>query len=370
MRLVTAATLGVVLLASGASTAAEGSKGADDSGKGGPGPGGASSSPGAAIAGPTGIETGIEPLSLDETRALTTAYKPWEVGTSFTIHRLIVQGDTSGGSPTPSAQPNGGSGGAKQCNTYEVYVRYDLTKNDRVGVSAYAFEYFVADQGEYGVRFDDMAFTYTHIFKLPKKYRIQTGLLVTAPTSFASQLEGLITAIQPKVDLDKRFGAISVNVHLADTVFIQRYESFAGSGGGDPTSLDTLAIGVGAELHMPFHEPLSVGIDIVDGYSWANNIQSGVGPGHSSGNSTKDAAGGGVSDAEFPTQPIQQTYGWDAFMSYAIPDLFGFRSNLTFSYNFGDGAVGYTSLLQDGIGHVFLGYRHNSVLELSMGLRY
>ncbi len=368
MRFVTIALLSACLFAAGSAAAAEGPKGAGDTGKGGPGPSAGGQAGGGEVSTGTGAESG-ERYNPDVSNALTTEYKPWEVGAIFTTHRLLVQGDLAGGYPDPVGEPGAGSANVKQVNDYEVYARYDITKNDRVGVKAYVFEYFLADQGETGVRFDDMVFTYTHIFHLPQKFRLQTSLWVTAPTSYTSQLEGLITSIRPILEVDRRFGPVSVDLRTYDTVYIEKYDSYAGSGGFAPTNLNTLAAALDVEFHMPFHEPLSVGLGAFTGWLWYNNIQSGMGGGTLSGNTTKDQ-NGVVSDQQYPSEPIQQEYGWEGYVRYLLPDLVGFKSDLTFAYSFGDPTVGYSSLLQDGVGHVFLGFRHNSELYLSLAIRY
>jgi hypothetical protein len=377
---VTVPVLLAALLGAGAASAAEGPKGPGDTGKGGGGPGSTGNASGGEASGGTGVESGGLRDNPDVANGITTAYKPWEVGVVFTTHRLIEPGDQYAGSPDFSASnlnadPSalGSNGVENAVNDYQIYMRYDITKNDRVGVKAFLYEYFLADQGENGVRFDDMLLSYTHTFKLPAKFRLQTGLGVTLPTSYASQLEGLITSIGPRVDIDRRFGPMSLSFGVHDTAYIEKYDSFAGSGGYAPTSLDTLSFVAEAEFHMPFHEPLSVGLDAFVGYLWFNNIQSGLtctdGVCSGSGNSTKNS-GGIVSDGEFPNEPIQQEYGWEAYVRYLLPDLFGFKSDLTFAYSFGDPTIGYSSLLQDGVGHLFLGYAHNSELYLSMAVRY
>jgi hypothetical protein len=393
MRFSTVAMVLSALLTAGVANAAEGPKGAGDTGKGGGGPGGGAGSGNVESSG-AGESAGTRSDNPDYTEGLTTAYKPWEVGVVFTTHRLIDQGDQQIGMPDPTGNgqlgdpapvnPGSGNGINKQVNDYELYVRYDLTKNDRVGVRAYVFEYFLADQGESGVRFDDMVLSYQHTFQLPKRFRLQAGAWAILPTSFTSQLEGLVVGLRPTLSVDRRFGPVSVTLRTYDTAFIERYDSYAGSGGYAPTELNSLAFTSDIEMHMPFHEPLSVGVGAFVGYTWYNNIQSGIGgnsptcpsgssgtanPACTSGNSTKDN-NGLVRDGTFPTQPIQETYGWEAYVRYLLPDLFGFKSDLTAAYSFGDPTVGYSSLLQDGVGHVYLGYYHNSEVYLSMAVRY
>jgi hypothetical protein len=366
MRLTTLAIVTATLFVAASAGAAEGGKGAGDTGKGGAGPASAGGGPSGETGSSSGIDNG-DRIDPDRANGLGSAYKPWEVGAIFTTHRLIYQGDLAAGQADPTSEPGAGSAINKQVNDYEFYGRYDITKHDRVGVRAYVFEYFLADQGETGVRFDDMVFTYAHTFDLPKKFRLQTSLWVTAPTSYTSQLEGLITTFRPILNVDRRFGPVSIDAKVYDTIYVERYSSYAGSGGLAPTNLNTVAMALDVEFHMPFHEPLSLGVGAFNAYNWYYNINSGVGPGQTSGNSTKDSAGGVVDSG---SQPIQQTYGWEAYLRYLMPDLVGFKSDLTLAYSFGDPTVGYSSVLQDGVGHVFLGYRHNSEVYLSLGVRY
>jgi hypothetical protein len=365
-----------MLLSAGAASAAEGPKGAGDTGKGGsPGTSGGGASGGNESSGGTGVTAGEGLANPDVANGLQTSYKPWEVGAVFTTHRLITQGDLAGGyvDAVLGTDPTTGSAIYKQVNDYEVFARYDLTKHDRVGVRAYVYEYFLADQGENGVRFDDMIFTYAHFFDLPKKFRLQAGLWVDAPTSYTSQLEGLVTFFRPNVSVDRRFGPVSINLRTYDTIFIQRYDSFAGSGGFAPTELNVFAQALDVEFHMPFHEPLSIGVGAFNEYTWYHNIGSGVNSenNNGSGNSTKcTSTNSGCGILNAGSQPLQQSYGWEAYTRYLLPDLMGFKSDLTFAYSFGDPTVGYSSVLQDGVGHVFLGFRHNSEMYLSLGVRY
>src|ERR1700722_11838470 len=218
-----AMVMSALLLGTGAANAAEGSKGPGDTGKGGPGPGSAAGSSGGESAGATGVESGNTRDNPDVANALTTAYKPWEVGVVFTTHRLIDPGEQYSGAPDPvlnqdPANVTSGSGIYNAANDYQLYARYDITKNDRVGVKAFLYEYYLADAGENGVRFDDMLLSYTHTFKLPQKFRLQRGVGVTLPTSYASQLEGLITSIGPRVDVDRRFGPVSLSFGVHDTI--------------------------------------------------------------------------------------------------------------------------------------------------------
>jgi hypothetical protein len=282
------------------------------------------------------------------------AYKPWEVGAIFTTHRLVVQNDLAGGTTDPGSAGSG-AGNNKMVNDFEVYARYDITKHDRVSVRAYLYERFLADSGETGVRFDDMVFTYTHSISLPKKFNLDIGLLLTAPTSYDSYLAGTITTPRLSIELDRRFGPLSLDARTYAQYDIQTESTYADGAGGDPTSLFHVGIVADGELHMPFYEPLSVGVGLYTAWVWFHNV-AGQLP--------------AAADPQFSTQPIQQSYGGEAYVRYLMPTLMGFKPDLTAAYAMGDPTVGYSSVLHDGVGHVYLGYRQNAEVYLSLALRY
>jgi hypothetical protein len=358
------------LFAASLALAADG-KGGSDNGKGGPGPGGGSSSPGGG-AGNTGGQTanGNQTENVDEGNEagpegrtnpdiidpFARASKAWEVGVVMTTHRLIQQGNlTASGMPDPAAEPSSGAAVNKVVNDYELYVRYDITKHDRVGIRAYAYEYFLADSGENGLRLDDMVFTYTHSITLPKKFNLDLGLLLTAPTSYESYLAGTVTTPRFTVSVDRRFGPLSLDARASAQYDIQTEDAYADGAGSQATSLFHVSLVADAELHMPFYEPLSVGGGIYTSYVWYHDIPS-----------LMPAA----ADPTSGHQPIQQVYGGEAYIRYLMPTLAGFKPDITLAYSMGDPAIGYSSVLHDGVGHVYLGYVNNSELYLSMAVRY
>jgi len=366
MRFITAGIVVGSLLFASVATAAEGKKGSDNQ-KGGPGPGGGSTS--ADSSSPTEISGHTSAPSLgdvteeedeggranpDKVDPFARAYKPWEVGLAFTTHRMVIQNDLAGGDAT-NGSPGSGAGADKMVNDYEMYVRYDITKHDRVSIRAYVFERFLADPGENGLRFDDMAFTYTHSITLPRKFNLSLGFMLTAPTSFESYLAGTITTPRLSVGVDRRFGPLDLSARTYAQYDIQTEASYADGAGGAPTSLFHVGVVADAELHMPFHEPLSVGIGATTGYIWYHNISGG--PAVSA-------------DPQFSTQPIQQSYGGEAYMRYVMPTLAGFKPDVTLAYGMGGPSVGYTSFLHDGVGHLYLGYRENSEFYLRFAVAY
>jgi hypothetical protein len=361
MRVISAGVVIGALFVASFANAAEG-KG-DTGGKGGATTGTTPSSEGT-----TGAETGVstrpteagqegeDERNPDMINPFAPSYKPWEVGVSFETHRLVYQNDLAGGDAL-NGSPDSGAGANKGVNDFEAYVRYDITKHDRVSVRAFLFERFLVDDGETGVRFDDMLFTYTHNIPLPKKFNLDIGLSLTAPTSFDSRLAGTVTQPRLSIGVDRRFGPLGLSLRTSAQYDIQTNATWGNNGqdGGAPTSVFHVSLIGDAELHMPFYEPLSVGVGLFDGYVWYHNIPAQLQV---------------VQDQTFPTQPVQQSYGGEAYVRYLMPTAFGFKPDLTLAYAMGDPAVGYTSILHEGVGHVYLGYREQASVYLNLAVRY
>jgi hypothetical protein len=356
---------GVVVASLFVASLANASEPKTEGGKGGPTPSAAPVSEGT-----NGAESGTATRSTetsqdgedernpDKINAFAPSYKPWEVGMSFETHRLIYQNDLAGGDAV-GGSPDSGAGQNKGVNDWEVYLRYDITKHDRISVRAFVFERFLVDDGETGVRFDDMLFAYTHSIPLPKKFNLDLGFSLTAPTSLDSRLAGTITSPRFSVSIDRRFGPLSLDYRMSAQYDIQTestYGGFTGQDGGAPTSVFHVSMIGDAELHMPFYEPLSLGVGVFNGYVWLHNVS------------------GQLPASCDPTfcgnQPVQQSYGGEAFVRWLMPTVYGFKPDLTVAYAMGDPAVGYTSLLHEGVGHVYLGYREQASAYLNLSVRY
>jgi hypothetical protein len=314
--------------------------------------------------------SGNRDIEADIVSADTSKPKKWEVAGSFETHRLVRSDDLAGGEPvTPAvAEPGSGAADNKFMNAYSASIKYDITSKDRISVRAYMYQRFLADQGENGFRFDDMLVNYTRLVPLPQKFRLQAGFSATIPTSYDSQLSGLITSLRGSISLDRWFKDLDITIRGSEEVYIQRYDSYAGSGGATPNPLNRIAAVFDAEYHMPFHPPLSVGLSLYTAWTWYYNIDTGNLNG--SGVNTSEAMNGVVQDNQFPNQPIQQSYGGEVFVRYELPTFTGVKSDISIAYAQGDPTIGYTSVLHDGVGHAYLGYRQTSEVYASLGLRY
>lgn len=358
MRLLKVGIVIASILAATAASATEGKGSKGESGSSGGGGGGSGGGGGGADQFGSGRDFGLQP---DVLTGETPRHKPWEVGGEFATHRLIRTDDLAGGAPVPGS-PDPGAANNKFMNEYYLYARYDITDRDRVGIRAYMYQRFLADQGETGFRFDDMVFTYTRLIPLPEKFRLQLSFWLTAPTSYDSQLSGLVTAPRFVAEIDRWFGNLNLDFRTYDEFYFQRYESYAGSGGASPNPVDRIAAVFDAEYHMPFFPVLSAGLSLYTAWTWYYNI-TGAGP-------ADGIPQGVVQDSQFASQPIQQTYGGEVYVRYEMPPLAGVKSDLTVAYANGDPTIGYTSVLHDGVGHAYLGYRQTSEVYASLGVRY
>src|SRR5438132_9539931 len=167
----------------------------DTGGKGGNGPG-AGPSGGASSGSSAGfVATGNASQSQNPDLAANNQVerkKKWEVGGSWETHRLIRQEDLAG------------AGSSKLFNVLGVYARYEITPNDRIGIRDYFYERFIADQGESGIRSDDVTATYTRTQPLPKEFTFAGTFALSAPTSFSSQKMSLITSPAVILQMDKK----------------------------------------------------------------------------------------------------------------------------------------------------------------------
>ena len=338
-----------MLLVSTAAFAAGGVGGKGDTGgKGGNGPGSAAGA-GSGLTGGGGSNDSIAVGNASQNPDFAAnneveRKKKWEVGGTWETHRLIRQEDVTNAS-------------SKLFNVLGVYARYDITPNDRIGIRDYFYERFMADDGETGLRTDDVTATYTRTQPLPKEFTFAGTFALSAPTSFSSQKMSLITAPALILQLDKKIGKyIGVSARALGTAYITKYSS---AEGGSPNPRYRLGGTLEAEVAMPFLEALSFGADVTTGYYWYYNVQS-----------STPAATGTVGDATYPNQPIQQTYGGEIFARYTLPQVIGIKSDITLAFAQGDPSLGYTSVLHDGVGHTYGFYRQSSEVYAALTLRY
>jgi len=342
--------LAMLLIASTASAQRGGGQG-----KGSPGRSGPSAGPSAgSAAGGGGDRFSAENLNVtDPDTVVEQAEKRkwWEVGGAFETHRLIRQEDTS-------------NADNKVFNVFSASVGVDPTPLDHIKLRGFLTQRFIADNGETGWRSEDLILSYSHYFPLKYEMTFKPGAWLTAPTSLASQKAGNVTTPRAYMSLEKEFGRyFRVEPRVYGDVNLVKYRSYEG---GSPNIKYGLGFGLGAELTMPFHTPLSFGFDAGTRYSWYYDVQ------NSDPNSTGINGGSVVvQDQTYQNQPIQQTYLFEIYGRYILPTLLGFKSDITLALANGDPSLGSVSVLHGtGVSRITGGYRNNAEVYASFAVRY
>jgi len=246
----------------------------------------------------------------------------------------------------------------KVFNALGIFASYSLTDNDRIGLREFFIEHFIAIRG---VRHPSRRrHRDVHPYaEAPEDFRLGISFALSAPTSFTSQKEGLITAPSLAINLSKRIGRyVSLSARGGAVFFIDKYRE---AEGGDPNAEFRMNFGLDAEVAMPFHEQLSVGISATTSYLWLYNVASG---------DPSVVATGVTQDPTFSTQPVQQSYGGEIYARYELPTLAGVKSDLALALAQGDPELGFTSELHEGIGYTYLFFRQTSEVYATFTVRY
>jgi hypothetical protein len=372
MRLISTTIAIAALLVSGAAVAAEG-KEAGKAGASGTQPGG--ESPG-----------GGKQADLTETRDRPTdttfSNKTWEVGAGFEYHHTGFNAESLD------------NGILRNVDYFSLFARWDPTPYDRVSASFGVYQYFLSDAGESGVRADDISVKYTRRIPLPGKVTLRAAFSLSAPVSYGSQLAGVITVPKLSLQADRRFGKyLTLDARVTGGYYIVKYaeggSSYNGGGnsgfglgnnqpGAYANPKGTLSMGLTADLAMPFHEPLSVGLSLYNGYAWVYNVcgngMQPLGSGHEQSFGMPQGMGTCMQDPTVSQggQPFKQSYGYEIYLHYTLPTLAGLKTDLSFTYApLGDATLGYTGV-QHGTGtdHVYLFWRQAAEFYAGLTARY
>jgi hypothetical protein len=355
MRLMSVGFGMAVLLASTAALAAEPGAGSGAStkgetgGKGGLGPAEGQTPPEQPA--PTDTTLGSlarRSINPDQVEVKKDIPKSWELAATWETHRLVEQQYVSG---------------SKTSNLLTAAASYRLTEdNDILQLSGGAQQVFVADPGEPGVRAQDLRLSYSHLFHLPAKFGLSVTGSISAPIGYYSQLASNITTPGLTVGLNRRFGDLTLSASIGGNYSWDRYTTASNvnadpsvPGGATNTKWDLYGY-LQAEYAMPFHRQLSVGASVSDGYFGYYNV---------GGAPAGTTFPGATSNSSIDNNPWQQTYGDQVFVSYVMPDLSGFRSNLTLALSNGSPAV-----LNDGIVHPYLFYYETTNVYFAYSGRY
>jgi hypothetical protein len=275
------------------------------------------------------------------------APKRWEALVGYEVHRMWIQTDLGGDAPN------------KLFNYFYASFRFDITSHDRLRLRFGVYERFVADPNETGWRTDDLSLSYTRIQELPWKINLAASLGVTAPVSFYSQLSGMITAPSVSLDISRQFfGLATIAVRPFGVYYVQRYTSEVG---GAPNPIGRVGVGADLFVDMPFLPSLTLGVDAYTGYSWY------YAPGP---NLPAGSPFGTTADATYTSQPMQQSYGGEIYVRYAVPELLGIKSDVTVALADGDPTLGYSSRLHDGQSYFYVFYRHTAEMYANLTVRY
>jgi hypothetical protein len=357
LRAAVAAALVTLLSSAAVSAAPEKVEKGSKEGGGAAGGGGASGGGGAASGGSgssiprdqaDGSGSGVAPRDPSK--------KMWEVGISSEYHRLFIQNDLEGAAAN------------KNLLVHAAYVEVDPTPHDKIRLRGFLYERFLSDPGESGVRSDDLILQYTHVQPLPYDMTLKPGGWVTFPTSFSSQKASSITSPRLYVALDKALGNwVHIEPRVSGDYYIVRYGSV--ENGSTPNTQWRAGVGLNAEVQMPFHPQLSIGADAGTAYYWYYRARAAQ-----AGNSNPSFPGT-VQDSTYKEQPVQQTYGFEAYARY---DLSRYRPeaatdlhwDFTMSLANGDPAIGYSSAIHDGSLAVYWGFRTTSQVYAVLAARY
>jgi hypothetical protein len=342
MRLVALGIGSILFLLAGSALAAPGKVDAA-AGKGG--------SPPATRSGSSGDSGGGTESGRAEARDIMTGQalpeKAWEVEAAYEEHALVVQNQTS------ERQNYLGYAAA--------YGRYDVTANDRIQLRLGMYVNHYGDQGESGVRADDFVLSYTRYIHLPADVTARALVWLTAPTSFDSQKASLITAPRLSLGVARTFFKyVDLDARVAGDYYITKYASYAG---GAPNAKEHVALAAGLVVTMPFHEPLQLGGSVNTGYTWYYAV--GTPPISSTGQL------GNVGDAKQSTQAVQQSYGYEVYVRYNFPAVYGVRGDVTLAYANGDPTMGNASVRHDGAVHAYFpGFPTDQQFFGALAVRY
>jgi hypothetical protein len=364
------------LLATTAASATGGVGGRGDTGgKGGLGPANSTTAGAAGTAEQTstGVDSSQQAFGGQSTQSPDVATgriqeKPWEASATFETHRLFRQDYNLEG-----------AGAVKVFNVLFAVARYNVTDKDSLLLSGGGYQYFLADSGEPGFRASDLSLAYTRTVVLPQNFRLRATGALTAPISFDSRLAGNITTPSLSVALARKFGDLAVEARISGRYYWDQTKEASPQGssssdpGGQPNVMYTAGGAISAEYNMPFYRPLSAGAALTDLYVWYYNVGGCVPPASGLSSATGGAATNScqtTTNSATDNQPMQQSYGGEVFVRYAMPDIGGFKSDVTAVVANGDPSLGFPSVIHDGVVHPYFFYWNTAEFYVALSGRY
>jgi hypothetical protein len=275
--------------------------------------------------------------------------KSWSVGSSFETNRTLLQEDVGGR--------------IKAFNTLSLYAAYNITPKDQVRATGGFIQRFIADQTETGIRTDDVGLSYAHRFQLPWQMMLAPSVANSFPTSFNSQLMGLIALPRAGLFLSRSFldNNLTVSLRGGASYYVVEYRQAVGQVDANPRA--TTNAGFNINYSMPFHQALQVGVSGSTSYLWQYDV---------------DHANDPVLREQFKYTPVepsadpyygrspptQQGYGGEVYISYNLPSLEGINTNLQIALSQNDG------VLRDGATHLYWLSRRGGQASAALTVSY
>ncbi|MGZ5968241.1 MAG: hypothetical protein ACXWP4_11290 [Polyangiales bacterium] len=319
---------------------------------GGGGPGAAAGGGGGGGASESGVQRDVH-----GNYSAYDSEKPWFVQGVYEFHHLIRQSDL------------GGDGPNKNFNFLYFDAGWDFSKEDRVYGRVGFYQRYIADSNESGLRFDDAFIAYQRKIFLPEEFVLRVLPRFSIPLSYESHVQRLVTAPRLTVALDKTLGLASFEALVYGEAYING--STSGSNAATPNPRSVIAMLLEAEVAMPFHKALSVGIE---GYLASIRYYDPAG-GSLDGTGLTSATGGvnpgTTADPNYGSgQPSQASYGGELYARYLLPPIQHVLGDVRLAYANGDSTLGYQNMRHDGVTRVNLFYRHVGEIYLALTARY
>lgn len=276
------------------------------------------------------------------------ARKSWSIGSSFETNRTLLQEDVGGR--------------IKAFNTLSLYAAYNLTKRDQVRATGGFIQRFVADPTETGIRTDDIGLSYAHRFLLPADFVFAPSVSNSFPTSFNSQLMGLIALPRARLFVSRGFldGTLTVSVYGGGAYYVVEYRQAVGRADANPRA--STNVGFNINYAMPFHPALQVGASASTSWQWQYDVEHANDPTlrEQWPNTPVEPSG----DPFVRRPPAQQGYGGEVYVSYNLPSLVGIQTNLQVALSQNDG------VLRDGATHLYWLSRRGGQVAAALTVSY
>jgi hypothetical protein len=276
------------------------------------------------------------------------ARKQWSAGTSFETNRTILQEDVGGRN--------------KAFNTLSMYASYNIGTFGQVRATGGLIQRFIADETETGIRGDDIGISYAHRVKLPWNMMLAPRIANSIPISFNSRLMGMIALPRASLFLTRSFldNYLQVNIVGGAAYYIVEYRQAVGQIDANPRA--STNIGFNVNYAMPFHSQLQVGAGASTSYLWSYDVDHRNDP--VLAEQFKNRMVEPSADQYVTRPPAQQGYGWEAYVSYQLPDIKQVNSQLQLAVAQSDG------VLRDGATHLYWLSRRGGQVSASLTISY